>query len=190
MKRQQYVELEIHGPAGEAVGFIEGFRAGTGDDRPVWYSDRENVDLGSLIELLREKMSRDLHVVLARDSAESVARALGESRILHLEVASLVEVDYAELSFECRCYSRTDAESMRRVVEESLPEGVSLEDYQVEERVDEEARGLELYSPTHHYVVFGGGRYVGDVAGIFELAHRLEDQDFIHPGRIRLHHPS
>jgi hypothetical protein len=190
MSAEVYVELELHGPADQAVGFIEGFRAAVDAPGPAWYSERENIDLESLYEALREKLSRGCHVILPRPTAEAIAAALEESEIVEVKVASMSDIDYAEMRFDYRCYSRSDGEAVRKVVTEDLPGGVRLEGFSAHEERDDSARGVELYSPAHDYTCWGDGRYVGPVDGIFALDRRLGDQDFIHPGKIRLHHPS
>jgi hypothetical protein len=99
-------------------------------------------------------------------------------------------VEYAELKFDYVCYSVDLAPGVRRVIEEDLPEGVRMCDYSTDEKTDEDAKGIELYGPVHDYELRGRGCYVGSVEGIIELAERLSDQDFIHSGRIELHHAS
>jgi hypothetical protein len=188
MGGETYVELELHGPSEQALGFIEGFRAAAGHPGPLWYSDREPLDLGGFVETLREKMHVDTHVIMPAGLARQLEEVITGSGLLAIEVASIREIDYAELGFEFKCFSKDDASGIRAVIEEHLPGDVRLESYDVNTDEREDGKGVELYSPVHHYVCSGQGRYVGPVPDIFELAHRLADQDFIHPGKIRLHH--
>jgi hypothetical protein len=190
MSTRVFVELELHGSADQAVGFIEGFRAATEHSGPVWYSSRENIDLESLFETLREAIHRDCHVILPREIAEGIAAAVNANELVELDFASMHEIDYAELAFDFRCFARDHGESVRKVLQDDLPEGVRLEGYSEHEDINGDAQGVELYTPVHHYTISGRGRYVGRVEGIFELDRRLADQDFIHPKKIRLHHPS
>ena len=187
MSTDVYVELELNGSSDQALGFVEGFRSALGDTRPVWSSGTVPFGLETLLDRLRDRMHLESHFVLPRDLAENIVATVGKSTAVGLKPGTLVEVSYAELDFEFRCFNPTDGASLRRVVEEDLPDEVRLEDYTTEEKRDESARGVELYSPAHDYVLEGSGRYVGPVAGVFSLAERLRDQDFVHPGKVRLH---
>jgi len=182
-----YVELELNGPSERALGFVKGYRAAVGDARPLWCSATVRFELESLLDALRDRVHLGSHFVLPRELAEGVVEAVKATAAVGLEPGTMVEVDYAELDFDYRCFSREAGATLRRVVEEDLPPGVRLEGYEVEEKSDESARGIELYSPAHHYTLKGKGCYVGSVAGVFTLAERLRDQDFVHPGKVRLH---
>lgn len=185
-----YVEMELRGTAEAAVAFIEGVRVACGDSAPVWFASRERIEHDSLMDAIREKMRLEAHVIMDREHAERIAAALDATDLVPLHVEWMRDIDYAELSFDFRCFSRDDAHRLRRLLENDLPEGVRLEDYEVDEQVDEGAKGVELYSPAHEYVCSGSGRYVGQVPGIFAMSARLDDQEFVHPGKVRLHHPS
>ncbi len=189
MSSEVFVEMELHGPSDQAVAFIDGFRHAAGARGPIWFAGRERIKLDDFLDTLRQTLQRGTHVILRKQTAQRIAEALAESTLLSIKVESIEEIDYCELSFEYRCYSQGDGCDVRRVVEQDLPEEVRLEGYRHEEEIDESAKGPELYSPAHHYTLHGRGRYVGPVAGIIEMAHRLTDQDFIHPAKIRLHHP-
>lgn len=182
-----YVELEVEGPSDQSLGFVAGYRAALGDPRPVWCSGTVRFELESFRDSLRDRMHLESHFVLPRDLAEDIVAAIETSEALKIRPGSMVVVDYAELEFDYRCFNPDDGAALRRVVEEDLPAGVRLEGYAFEEHRDESARGVELYAPTHHYTLKGQGRYVGPVAGIFSLAERLRDQDFVHPEKVRLH---
>jgi hypothetical protein len=190
MKQYDFVELELHGPADQAVAFVEGFRLATQYPGPVWYAGREGVKLDDFFDTVRQKMGKGTHVILRKTLAEQIAAALAGSAVLQVKVDSITDIDYAEMAFEFRCYSQDDGCGVRKLVEEDLPERVRVENYEVHEHIDESARGAELYSPTHDYELRGEGTFVGPVAEIIELARRLTDQDFVHPAKISLHHPT
>lgn len=189
MDEDRYVELELKGSTDQALGFVEGLRIGTPEVEKVWYSCRESLEGHGLIEALWQRVGKDTRVILPVALAEMVRGALAESPVLNLEAGEMQPVDYGELEFSYHVYSRDEAAEIRKLVEADLPAGVRLEDYDVNETVDPSGRGVELYSPVHDYECRGSGRYVGAVAGIFSLAHRLSDQSFVEPGRVRLHHP-
>ncbi len=185
--KEAYLDIELEGPGDQAVGFVEGFRLGAGETVPVWYAGREEVDVSGFWERLRERLHMETHVIAPLALGRSLVEALKHSELLEIEVGEVHEVDYAELPFEFELYSREEGVAVRRVVEEELPEGVRLEGYNVDEEIHEDAKGAELYTPVHDYILSGGGRYVGPVPGILAMANRLADQSFIHPRKARLH---
>lgn len=190
MPETVFVELEIEGSHDRAVGFVEGFRLARPELGPAWLSGEESLAADGLVESLLELARRHTRVVASQQLVDALAEAMSASPTLALAPGERHTVDYAELAFDFRCFDREDGSSVRGVVEKHLPDGVRLEDYSVEEEVAADAKGVELYSPVHEYVVSGSGRYVGPVNGVIELAHRLDSQDFIHPGKVRLHRAS
>jgi hypothetical protein len=187
MSDEVFVEVEFKGPRDRAIGFVEGYRLAAGEGR-VWFCPREHLDHGSLLDALKERMHLETHVILSRELADRVAEALEESDLLDLEVEETHEIECVELPFEFKCFSRDEAVEIRARIEKDLPEGVSLEDYEVKEDIDEDAAGVEMYSPVHDFIAAGKGRYVGTVPGVMEICRRLEGRDFIHPGRAQLHY--
>lgn len=188
MAVQSYAELTLQGSGEHAEALIEEICRGRGDECPVFFAGRERVLRRGFLEGLRERLHLQTRLLLPLDLGRALAAELRARPDIDLEVSRLQEIDRAELDFSYECYSREDAQRVREVVEAELPEGVRLEGYERDDQVDEEARGVELYSPVHDFVARGSGRYAGDVAGVVELADRLSGQDFIHPGQVDLVH--
>lgn len=186
MARETWVEMELNGPADQALGFVEGYRAARPGAGPIWVAGLENVDLDGFLNALRSRLKMERHIILGREMAEVFRDAISRSRLLDLEVGEVKAIDHAELPFRFECYSRQEGEAIRRLVEEDLPEDVRLEGYEVKEIVREDARGVELYGPVHDYILRGTGRYVGSVPGIITMSRRLKDQSFVHPGKVEL----
>lgn len=186
MKPEEFVELELHGDADVSIAFVEGLRLASPESSPVWYSKWERIAGESWLETLREHIGAGLHVVLPRTLADRVEASLAATSVVAVEISGRRRVASAELEFEFRCYSRDEGAAIRRLVEEHLPAGVELVDYQNSEQVEDDARGAELYSPVHDYELEGRGRYRGSIPGVFEMLHRLADQSFVHAGKVHL----
>lgn len=189
MSEDRFVELELKGSRDRAIGFVEGYRLAMGAEQ-VWFCPREHVDHGSLLDSLKERMHLETHVILPQVLVEPLVEAIQSSPLAEIEVVGINEIESVELPFEYKCFSRESAETIRALIENDLPDGVSLEDYEVKEEINEEAAGVEMYSPVHDYTFSGKGRYVGPVPGVLVLAHRLDDRDFIHPGKAHLQYVS
>ena len=190
MTHETFVELEIEGPAGEAVGFVEGFRLAHWGEAGVWYATQENVELESFLDGIRSKLELERHVILPKRLAERIKAALESSKTLKIRVASMREIEHAELELHYEVFSRAEAAAVRPLVEDDLPKGVQLQGYKTHETVDEDAKGVELYGPVHDYTLKGSGRLTGDVPGVIKMARRLMGHDFIKTRKIVLHYRS
>lgn len=190
MDDTRFVRIELAGSGDQAVGFVEGLRVGMGCPEPVWFCGREEVDERGFWERLRHRLHMETGVITSERFAEELASAVEASPVVELEVTQIRSIDRAEMGFEFKVYNRDEGPRVRSVVETDIPDDVQLEAYEVDEEVDEGAKGAELYSPVHDYVLRGRGRYVGSVGGIIRMAHRLADQTFIHPSKIELHYES
>ena len=186
MQSETFVEMELKGPADQALGFVAGFRAAQEEPGPVWVAGMEHVDVEGVLHALRTKLKMERHIIIGKEQAEAMAAAIEKSEILDLEVGLIREIARAELAFEAKCYSKKEADAIRKVLEDELPEGVRLEGYDPKETIREDAKGVELYGPVHDYIFEASGRYVGPVPGIIEMARRLDGQDFIHPDKVDL----
>jgi len=175
--------MELHGSKDEIIGFVEGMRLATATES-VWYCRDNDFKLETMMDSIKEKIGLETHVVMPQHLAGTVGAFLERSDVLTSTVAWVKEISSVELRFDYRCFSRGVGTDVRAVIEDHLPDSVTLEDYVVEEVVDDEAKGIELYSQAHDYILSGEGRYVGPVPGIFKIAQRLTDQDFINPGKI------
>lgn len=182
MKLESFVHLELNGPADEIKAFIEGFRLASGERR-VYSAARENIKTDGFLGSLVSKVT---HYVVPAGFVGPLSAALEASDMVAIRITGEQPFDHAEMKFEFRCFSREIGAAIRSVVESDLPAGVILDEYTTDEDIDDDAKGAELYSPVHEYVASGRGRYHGPIDGIIVMARRLDDQDFIHPGRITL----
>jgi hypothetical protein len=186
MTHDQFVRLELKGDTDVAVAFIEGYRLATPESERVWYSHWEPIKTAGWFDKLRERIGSQVRVVMPETMADRVAEAVTETPRLKLEVGERSLIRDAVFDFSFRVFSPDEASGIRRLLEEDLPDGVSLDDYEHEEKRDPSAKGIELYSPVHEYEFSGSGRYVGTVPGVFEMVHRLADQTFLHHGDVTL----
>jgi hypothetical protein len=182
MDFETFVHLELHGSADEVKAFVEGYRLASGEQR-VYSTARENIKtqgfFGSLV-------SKAVHFVMPETFAGPLGEAIEAARLVDIRVENVRAIDHGELEFEFKCFSRSDGVAIQEVVETELPKGVVLEGYETDETIDSGAKGAEMYSPVHEYVLTGQGRFHGPIEGIIAMGRRLDDQDFIHPGRIHL----
>lgn len=182
MDFETFVHLELHGSADEVKAFVEGFRLASGEER-VYSCARENIKIQGFFGGL---VSKSTHFVVPVAFAGPFGKAAETARRVDVRVESVRPIDYGDLAFDFKCFSQVDGTAIRGVVETELPEGVVLEGYETDEEVNSGAKGPEMYSPVHEYVLTGRGRFHGPIEGIIAMGRRLDDQDFIHPDRIHL----
>ena len=185
MDIERFVHIELHGSAAETKAFVEGFRLASGEER-VFSTARENIKTEGFFSDLVSRAHRSTDFVVPEAFAESMRKALDAAIMTDIRVESFRLIEHGELEFEFRCFTRPDGLAIREVVESELPPGVVLDSYEVDEKVDSDAKGAEMYSPAHEYELSGRGRYHGPIEGVIVMGRRLDDQDFIHPGRIHL----
>jgi len=185
MGNESFVHLELHGSASEVKAFVEGFRLASGEDR-VYSTARENIKTDGFFSGLVARAHRSTDFIVPESFLGSIRTALEGAKTIDVKIESSRLINHAEMEFEFRCFARSDGVAIREVVESELPAGVVLEGFEVDETVDADASGAEMYSPAHEYELSGRGRYHGPVEGVILMGRRLDDQDFIHPGRIHL----
>ena len=185
MDNETFVHLELHGSADEVKAFVEGFRLASGEQR-IYSTARENIKIDGFFGSLISRAQGSTHFVVPSGFSSQFSEAIEAVALVDIRVESVQPIDHGEFSFEFKCFSHPDGVAIRGVVETELPEGVELEGYETEETIDSEAKGAEMYSPVHEYVLTGQGRFRGPIEGIIAMGRRLDDQDFIHPGRIHL----
>lgn len=182
MDHEVFVHLELNGPADEVKAFIEGYRLASGEAR-IYSCAREDIKIQGFFGGL---VSRAVHFVVPEAFAGPFGQAAEAARLVDVRVENTRSIDYGELQFDFKCFSQADGIAIREVVETELPDGVVLEGYETDEDIHAGAKGPEMYSPVHDYVLSGQGRFHGPIEGIIAMGRRLDDQDFIHPGRIHL----
>jgi len=186
MGSERFVVVEFSGAGTQAVGFVEGFRLGRGSKAPVWFAGREELGLEGFLTKLREAFKVEVHAVMPDELADGLKAALADAPMVDLEITDTKEVKSAALPFKFKCFSRDEADDVRAIIQKEHPEGVTLDDYEEEEKVDPGAEGVELYSPVHAYIFEGKGTFRGEIAGVIVMAHKLAEDDFITASKIQL----
>lgn len=185
MDQRVYAHLEIHGNRDSCLAFTEGFRLASGEE-DVFFSDEAGFELPSFLDSLASGLHREAHLVAPMYFLRRLIKAINAGTRVKLKAEEPRPLSGASLRFEFKCFSQEDGRTIRKLIEEELPEDLLLEDYEVEEKIDPGAKGAELYSPLHDYVLSGSGIYRGPFEAVGTMARRLKNQDFIHPSKIDL----
>jgi hypothetical protein len=186
MSGDRYVVVEMVGSGTQAVGFVEGLRLGSGHKGPVWFAGHEELGIDGFLNKLQEALNLELHAVMTAEFADQLATALENAPLIAIEITEVKTINSAELGFKFKCFTREQAEEIREIVKRTVPDGVELQDYEEEETVNPDSKGVELYTPTHDYELEGKGRYLGAIPGVIDMAHKLAENELIHPEKIQL----
>lgn len=189
MDQQIYAYLEIQGNRDSCLGFIEGFRLAL-HEGDVFFSDEIRFELPTFLDNVASGLHRETHLVAPLRFLEAMVEAMQRTHRIKLKSEKIRPLSGASFNFSYKCYSAQEGRAIRELIEHELPEGLSLEDYEFEEEIDPDAKGPELYSPAHDYVLQGQGLYRGPFEAVKTMAIRLRDQSFIHPEKIKLEYPS
>jgi hypothetical protein len=157
----------------------------TDGERPLW---GEELDLhtGSLPDRIREMLGARTHYLLFVPGTQvgPLVRAIHGKDEIRLE--QVQEVVSGRFSFTAKAYSPEVAEKIKHALHAPLPPGVVLHLGDETEVVDSEAKGVELYSPTHDYTYRCHGTFSGTPPGIFEMHRTLQALDFVHQEKLEL----
>lgn len=188
-----FTKLVVEGSSDAMRAFLAGWSAGRDmkrDDlrRRVLWPDDWGIKIDSTIkEILDTILPRGgFTVLLADEVVATIASALEpwEER-LGLRVRSRHPVRGARFEFKFEIFARDQARDARKIFE-SVPEGVEVADYEIEEHTDPKAKGSEMYAPAHEYVCRARGAVEGALRGVLEVHERARRHERIKTTDVEL----
>jgi hypothetical protein len=181
-----FVEVVFEGHYNTVRGYVEGLQDGMGTSGKFFFSAETGIEAETLSELIREWVSlghKLHHVVMEEELFNKIRDILSKKNqdavMAPNSIKSLKIVKGAAFAFEFEAYAQKYADEIKALLD-GLPEGVSLRDYQPEEKINHEAVGVELYTPAHDYIFRGKGSIGGPVEQVIAvrnvfLGHPLVD---------------
>jgi hypothetical protein len=191
MKRN-FTEAVFEGDYNTIRGYIEGFIAATGREFHFFICSESGIEPETLTEHIREWISlgtRLHHVLMEDELLDGIRAALsasGDKGLAgRLSLRSSTPVKGASFRFRFITYGRKYAEEIKELFGR-LPEGVTLDEYSPVEKVDDECKGVELYTPCHEYVFQGKGVISGGLDLVIPLRGILDAHPLIEAEKIKL----
>lgn len=172
----KYSEVVIQGPFMLVKGFLLGFLSQTKADSKYFFHRKAGIRRETFKELLKELFELEDHVHVCLESAlvEPFSKALElYTKITGNEIKSVKPVSGGWFNFSFEVYNKEIAADIRAIFE-TLPDGVSLEDYFPTEEQDVSASGAEGYAPLHEYVFRARGKVKGDFEGVMDLFLKIK----------------
>jgi hypothetical protein len=182
---KQYSEVVFEGHYSNIRGFIEGFIAGSGKELSFFFSEQAGVKAETMSEVLKEWISlsnKIHHVVMESELFEKIKKSLErltDSDSLNKgSIKSAKAIITASFRFKFSTYGRKYGEDIKKLLEK-LPGGLSLKEYSPVEKIDKDAKGVELYSPAHEYTFEGTGVIAGPVDEAIAFRKVLDDHPLV-----------
>lgn len=140
---------------------------------------------GSFPDRIREMLGARTHHLLYVPSTQvgALVRAIEGKPEIRLE--RVREILSGRFPFKAKAWSPEVAAKIQEVLHGQLPPGVVLEERE-EEKVDPDAKGVELYTPVHDYTWRCRGIFSGPPPGIFQIHRTLQALDFVHQEKLEL----
>ena len=167
--------VAVEGSNRELRAFVAGFLADRkADPSAIVLGDDVGLEKGSLGDRMRALLHGGHHAILVSDELagplqDSIAHA-GSG--VGLRIVDRHSVATGSFAFAAEVYSRDMSAEIRAIVK-SLPPGVGCTQHGESEEEHADAKGLELYTPVHHYAYRTRGTLEGPVTGILEILGRL-----------------
>ena len=167
-----FYEVVFQGKPKVVRAFLSGLIMGAGNSATIFYSFLDGVHHEGKAEKLAEMVGIrgvDCHVIV--DAAVSALLKKLSKKIAAetgLAIKSHRKIRGASVSFEYQAFARKyDAEILALI--KNLPATLKAKPFKHEEKVDPKARGVEAYSPAHHFEACGEGTVSGPVDLVIEL---------------------
>jgi hypothetical protein len=186
--RPTFYEVALEGQPEQVRGILTGLVLGSGVKGRLYFSHEEGVTPVSLGERLRDLVGLQAvcHVIVDKPVLDLLRRF--EKRLVkagEMRLAETKRIRRGRFDFAYHAYARQYGRQIRELFR-SLPAGVKLEGGEPRETVDESARGIEAYSPTHHYEVEGEGTAIGRVDLLIQARRLLDDHPLVSVEPIHL----
>lgn len=190
--RKKYYEVVFEGSIKTICGMLEGFILGK-DESWEWYSSKDSgVETETLAEIIREWVtlkSRFHHIVMEEkfisDFAEIISRRRDLRYIKQKYIRSARLIRSCSFKFTADTHSKNYADEIRALVI-TPRDGVSIENFSIEEIDDHQENDVEFYTPVEDYEFWCEGIAVGSFGEIFSFRKRLEEHPLVKINRIRL----
>jgi hypothetical protein len=185
-----YVEAVVRADGRFVKGFLKGYLAGSGKAYRFFISEETGIKAESLSDKLKELVGlaeNHQHIVIEEQfwtvicSERAAAEALG----LAGELFQSRRIKRGEFSLKIRDCSKADAGAIKEILQQK-PEAVQVSGWQEQEKVHQDGKGIELYTPVHDYVYEASGSFAGEIEALVELRQSLTSHSPVVAGLIEL----
>nr|MEE4267025.1 hypothetical protein [Candidatus Krumholzibacteria bacterium] len=187
--KPSYFEVVFKGKPKVVRAFLSGLVMGSGAEGDIYYSYSEGVFHEGKAEKFKELThfrAIDCHVIMDRETSalvkkmqKSIATETG------LEITSHRSIRSASIELSFEAFARRYNDEIVTFLK-SLPKGLKLEGFEHDVELHPEAKGVEAYSPSHHYEAKGKGTVTGRVDLVIAFKRELANYPLIKGDEVRL----
>lgn len=187
---ENYQEIVVKGPTLLVKGFASGWLVAKGlDTGAVIFAEERGIEVESVTEQMLEwlRLQSLTHLLAPHVFAGELSAAVNAAaEALKLSVVEEKAVKSATFRFSYKAFTEKLATEIEAAVH-SMPDRVSLAPgYQPVIKSDPNAKGVELYSPTHAYQASANGELTGDLLATLAMHDRLKKFDMVTVEPVRL----
>jgi len=178
----RFNEVVFRGKPKVVKAFLKGLMMGAGRDATVFFSFDEGVHHEGKTEKLKEMFgirAIDCHVIVDGDGSaflKKMARRIVTET--GLEITANRTIRSASMSFTYTAYARRYSVEIVNLLKD-LPQGLRLQGYRHDEKLDPTAKGVEAYSVAHDFEATGSGKVTGRVDLLIALKRSFADHPLI-----------
>lgn len=175
----RWFELLIEGKEDTLESLLEG------DSAEMFRGSELRLAESSIADRILELLHAQAHhlVFASAVQARELIRRIHEHPDLKLE--GIREVLGGRFGFEAEAYNREVGKKIHDTLSSDLPPGIDCLDLEKEE-IHPDAKGIELFTPSHEYIYKARGTIVGTPPGILEMNRRIVRLDFVHEEPMEL----
>ena len=167
-----FYEVVFQGKPKVVRAFLSGLVLGSRKSATIFYSFLDGVHHEGKAEKLAEMVgfrSMDCHVIVDAVTSD-LLKKLGKKIAAEtgLGITSHRKIRGASLFFEYHAFARQYDEEILAVIN-GLPTALNARSFRHEVTEDPKARGVEAYTPAHHFEACGKGTITGPVDQVIEL---------------------
>ncbi len=189
---QNYLEVVLEGHYELIFGLLEGFKLGSGKEGIYYFNKKVGVKTETLSEVIKEWVSfaNKMHHIIIEEGfyndLMSKIKGAKEQKQIHVKyVKSSKLIKGGSFDFSFKTFGKKYGDEIKEMFK-SLPVGIELMDFKEEEKVDKDAKGVEMYAPAHDYELKGSGKIKGDIKAVIDFRHKLDLHPLVEPQDIKL----
>jgi len=173
----RYLELIVKADDRDLLPYLSGYLAAE-DVSGVYFAEESGLHVSALKERFLHH-GEVQHILCTEQAAAVVRDALAKAAPRYrFEIKEEREVERARFRFEVETPSRNIAQLVKDTVA-GVPPQTTIIGFEPRERINHDATGRELYTPTHEYEFRASGEVHGDIDGVVKMRQRLCTIEFV-----------
>jgi hypothetical protein len=187
-KMQDYFEVVISGSFLYVKGLITGICIGAGKNPSVIFNKERKIESETMGEMLKEFVGLSdilVHVIVPDDLLDFVKGTLSH-KDAYVKIKSVKKIISANFEFDFQAYSEKQKNEIKAIFDNPPCNLSYSKDTKFHENIDNNAKGVEIYTPAHNYEYFGKGKVEGTFPEIFDLFKKCDVNSLIDVSKMHL----